>query len=294
MRSGPLDGLVRGAPALRKAAAAGALALAVLCSARAEAAALRYQVDQKGDFVVVGNTLGFDCGPGVPAPLVGTVGACGSSTSDTAPECFGVRTRPCRQRRRPSLSAWRAPAARRSSRFDRRHHHLRAPLLGGRAGHRRYLGAGRADRQRRVFLPTVNADASATATATGASPHTYYQSTADVTALVQARGVGQYRLSGVDTASFNNQNDDVLFAGWSMIVLSVLPSARPQPHHLRWARPHQLEWPVGDGDLVGFSGAERGVRRQARCHHLRRRRPAHRRLAVVQRGGAVERAQPGQ
>src|SRR5437879_2126559 len=41
---------------------------------------LRVQVDQHGDFKMIGNTLGQDCGPGVPAPVVGTVGACGGNT----------------------------------------------------------------------------------------------------------------------------------------------------------------------------------------------------------------------
>ena len=56
--------------------------------APAHASSVRYQVDQHGDFVLLGNTLGYDCGPGVPAPVVGTVGACGTNTSDTAPDVF--------------------------------------------------------------------------------------------------------------------------------------------------------------------------------------------------------------
>ena len=196
--------------------------------ARAKAAALRYQVDQKGDFVVVGNTLGFDCGPGVPAPLVGTVGACGSSTSDTAPDVFwrSDETVPTATASIPvGLAGARSTAV------------LSIPTGATITYARLYWAGVRATADTSVlverigsgaFSSTVNADASATATATGASPHTYYQSTADVTALVQAHGVGQYRLSGVDTASFNNQNDDVLFAGWSMIVFYSLPSDPPR------------------------------------------------------------------
>src|SRR5258708_22766071 len=49
---------------------------------------LRVQVDERGDFKMIGNTLGQDCGGGVPAPVVGTVGACGLFTGDNAPDVF--------------------------------------------------------------------------------------------------------------------------------------------------------------------------------------------------------------
>src|SRR5579872_7405163 len=54
----------------------------------AHAVTLRYQANQTGDFVLIGNTLGQDCGSATPAPVVGTVGSCGSSTSDTSPDVF--------------------------------------------------------------------------------------------------------------------------------------------------------------------------------------------------------------
>ncbi|HVR60711.1 MAG TPA: hypothetical protein VMU50_02370, partial [Polyangia bacterium] len=63
-------------------------ALLVSAAGRAQAAALRFQVNQRGDFVLLGNTVGQDCGPGVVAPALGTVGACGNNTADTAPDIF--------------------------------------------------------------------------------------------------------------------------------------------------------------------------------------------------------------
>ena len=58
-------------------------------SGRAVAAvALRHHASQVGDFVVIGNTLGQDCRSQVPAPVLGTVGACGSNTSDRGPDVF--------------------------------------------------------------------------------------------------------------------------------------------------------------------------------------------------------------
>lgn len=37
---------------------------------------LRKQVDQRGDFVLFGNTLAHACEAGTPAPVVGTIGDC--------------------------------------------------------------------------------------------------------------------------------------------------------------------------------------------------------------------------
>ncbi len=49
---------------------------------------MRAQVDQHGSFVIFGNTLGHDCATGTPAPVVGSVGACGLNTVDTAPDVY--------------------------------------------------------------------------------------------------------------------------------------------------------------------------------------------------------------
>ncbi|HSO00096.1 MAG TPA: hypothetical protein VLS89_17505, partial [Candidatus Nanopelagicales bacterium] len=58
----------------------------------AEAApTLRLQVDQKGDFALIGNTLGHECRAGVPAPVVGTASCAGQSSTninDSAPDVF--------------------------------------------------------------------------------------------------------------------------------------------------------------------------------------------------------------
>ena len=45
---------------------------------------LRTQVTQRGDFILIGNTLGQECAAGTPLPIVGAVGNCGLSTSDTS------------------------------------------------------------------------------------------------------------------------------------------------------------------------------------------------------------------
>jgi len=52
---------------------------------------------------------------------------------------------------------------------------------------------------------------------------TYYQSAADITSIVQMRGNGAYRVSGVDSAALTNLNDAQISAGWWMVVLYELP-----------------------------------------------------------------------
>ncbi len=60
--------------------------LALTAGTARAAPTLRVQVDQHGDFILIGNTIAHDCAPGGPAPLVGTIGACGTSTTDDAPD----------------------------------------------------------------------------------------------------------------------------------------------------------------------------------------------------------------
>ena len=57
---------------------------------------LRVQVDQRGDFALIGNTLGWDCGADTPAPTVGSVPtvdlndplACGLNAVDSSSDVF--------------------------------------------------------------------------------------------------------------------------------------------------------------------------------------------------------------
>ncbi|HTB56634.1 MAG TPA: isopeptide-forming domain-containing fimbrial protein [Polyangia bacterium] len=196
-------------------------ALLLASTAAARASSLRYQVDQKGDFVLLGNTLGYDCGPGVPAPVVGTVGACGTNTSDTAPDVF-----------------WQA-ADSLSANAD-----TSIPNANARSTSMLILPAGAVITYARLywsasfagppdttailerpatsdtFSTTVTADQSFTATS--ATSITYYQSTADVTALVQAHGAGAYRVGGVSAMELLNLNNDTVYAAWAMVVFYTL------------------------------------------------------------------------
>ncbi len=77
-----------------------------------------------------------------------------------------------------------------------------------------------------AFSISVTANNSWTATANGGQ--FYYQSAADVTALVRAQGNGAYRISGVSAISPLNRSDDVHFAAWALVVVYALPSDPPR------------------------------------------------------------------
>ncbi len=103
------------------------------------APSLRKQVDQHGDFALIGNTLGYECDTGTPAPVVGAVGACGTNLGDSAPD---VHWRSESPGSRPSPSQHRdhgGPVAQHRAAFAARwrHGHLCQAVLGGQPGRRR-------------------------------------------------------------------------------------------------------------------------------------------------------------
>jgi uncharacterized repeat protein (TIGR01451 family) len=196
-----------------------ALAAALLVSGTAVAAPkLRVQVDQKGDFILIGNTLGHDCRGFVPAPVVGTLGACGNNTGDSAPDVYWRADDP---------AAGQAVANNTVAMAQARSTATLALKSGASVTHAYlYWGARRtgttADTSVTVerqggFTQTVNATANYTVDAGGGQ--IYYQSVADVTDLVKTNGSGGYRVSGVDGLSFINLDANVNFAGWYMVVL---------------------------------------------------------------------------
>ncbi|MFO0640224.1 MAG: hypothetical protein U0183_13480 [Polyangiaceae bacterium] len=214
--------------------AVAALTLGALAPSAAEAAPkLRRQWNLHGDFVLVGNTLGQECRTGsqaAPAPVVGTVGACGLNTADSAYDVFWRSEDPANGQATASSSVTLANA--RSSAFlgtgARRNVELPA---GARIVHAQLYWAATllaAPAKRTVvldrpggFQATVNADESLTVPAGG---NVYYQNTADVTALVRAQGPGTYRVSGFDSQPVVDQTINDAFAGWTLVVVYDSPA----------------------------------------------------------------------
>ena len=260
------------------------------------APALRVQVDQKGDFVLIGNTLGHEC-------AAGHAGA------------RGRHRRRLRQTGTDDIGAGRLLARRRADR-------------GAGAGRTTTITAAQA---RSTAVLTCPAGATvthaflywggrrATAAPTPRSPlerpggggftqrpstaitvvhrrgNNAYQSVADVTALVQANGAGAYRVSGVNADNFVDLDNNNNFAGWWMVVFYQPPAdAAAQPRALRRPRRGRRTATRRTSTLSGFLVPERRLRRQARRRHLRGRQHASPATALLQRRrGAHQRAEPG-
>jgi uncharacterized repeat protein (TIGR01451 family) len=185
------------------------------------APALRVQVDQHGDFLLIGNTLGIECDVGTPAPVVGTIaaGSCNQAAAnitDTAPDLYWRSDAPGSGMAIADINTTAAQA--RSTAV------LTVPV-GATVTHAFLYWAAKndtniADTQVTLdrpgaggFSQTINAVQSFVP-----NFNNTYQSVADITALVQANGSGAYRVSDIDVGPAVNINDTVIFGGWAMVV----------------------------------------------------------------------------
>ena len=199
----------------------GALALGLVAETAGAAPALRVQVDQRGDFALIGNTLAQDCGSTVPLPVVGTIGQCGTNLDDTAPDVF--------------WSSDTSTALADVSVVDPRSTAMLVLPAGATITHAYlYWGAAVAtdasdasivfDRPG-TFTENVTAIASKTAPLYS---HFTYQSVANVTSIVKQHGPGAYRVSGVNAMNPANLQHETLFAGWWMAVFYELSTDPPR------------------------------------------------------------------
>ncbi|MDH5674368.1 MAG: DUF3344 domain-containing protein [Myxococcales bacterium] len=193
-----------------------------LCSVASAAPSLRDQVDQHGDVLVIGNVLGQDCDNNTPAPVVGSVGECGSNVSDSSPDIFWRADAPAAGGAEADLSIDASQA--RSTAV------LELPA-GAEVTHAWLYWAamspdGEADSGASIERPGVFAAAVAQDAAHGVASDTelLYESVADVTLLVQEHGSGAYRISDVGSMGLSDINDARRFAAWSMVVFYRLDS----------------------------------------------------------------------
>jgi uncharacterized repeat protein (TIGR01451 family)/MYXO-CTERM domain-containing protein len=202
-----------------------------LTAGAADAATLRFQVNQRGDFVLFGNTVGQDCGNAVPQATLGTRGACGNNTTDTAPDIYW----------RSDDATNTAAASTAIAAADARSTAMLAVPAGANITYARlYWSAATASATGAASRTTVTVDrvgtgafsnvvtADLTPVIATANSTNYYQSTSDVTALVQAHGVGAYRVSNIDALPLLNLNSDTVYIGWSMVVFYELDSDPPR------------------------------------------------------------------
>jgi large repetitive protein len=194
---------------------------------------LRYRVNQRGDFTAIGNVLGHDCrssAPAVPAPVVGTVGACGFTLNDTAMDVFWrtdgtaagtVANENVAMTEASSQAMLVLPAG--------------AQITYARlywAATREWSGVGGPrERDTQVTLSRTGAggfsvDLTADLTWDSARwPNQWdYQASADVTRIVGQYSAGTYRLSGVSIWPTVRQFSDTSFATWWLVVFYRVPS----------------------------------------------------------------------
>lgn len=204
-----------------------AFAATVVPSAEA-APALRFQTDQRGDMLLIGNTLGYDCRTDImlPKPMLGTVGMCGvNGLDDSAPDIFWRADDPAPGQARADITI--PPESARTSAV------LKLPAGAQVTYARLYWGGLIAEdpivAQSPVLLDRpgstkpfsqmvkpLPADAVAKL---GGGAGLVYQASADITKLVQTYGEGIYRLTDVARRSVVNIEGDVQFAAWSIIVV---------------------------------------------------------------------------
>ena len=218
------------------------LALPVLLGASAlfgasvasAAPALRKQVSQHGDFAVIGNSGGFECGPGTPAPVLGTTTCPAAGNADTSPDIFWRSEQPNATSAVANATITSVSGLPLSARTTA----LLTLPAGATVTYARIYWAGfvaaatAADDKLTIERPAgtlnqvVTADASATV---DRGMFHWYQSTADVTALVTAAGSGLYRVSDIASLELPTllDNPDPIDA-WTLVVFYSLPSDPPR------------------------------------------------------------------
>jgi clumping factor A len=213
-----------------------ALSLGGAASAAHAAPTLRKQVDQKGDFVIFGNTVGFECAEDVtiPAPLAGSTATCPNvpnnqqdEQDDTAPDIFWRSDSPMDGQATAS-TAITAAQARSTAVLD-------IPT-GATITYARIYWAG--------LLPgNMSTDPAVSVLPPGGvitnvpadeqffvdrGANRWYQSTADITSLLTAGGEGAYRVSDIGSVELDNlENDDPMVA-WVVVVLYSLSTDPPR------------------------------------------------------------------
>lgn len=177
---------------------------------------LRYQTDQRGDALLFGNTVGWDCRQGVPQPVVGRIGACAGDVSGSQIDDLWRADEPADGQ--ALADAGNGPDRARSTAV------LALPPGAVISYARLYWSAGRAAggagtsvliERPGVASQTITADDSAVLVNEG--PGLVYQSTADITDLLQQIGPGALRVGRIDTVSPVNLGK-ITYVAWSVVV----------------------------------------------------------------------------
>jgi uncharacterized repeat protein (TIGR01451 family) len=196
------------------------LALVLWPSAGSADPELREQMDLRGNFALIGSTMAHECANGIPDAIVGVVNNC-LDINLAAPDVFWRADDPSAGMARADSSITAAQARTTAV--------LTLPD-GARVAYARIYWGGllpsdspdtemQLDREGGTLDETITADDSTSLEQTGTGLF-FYQSTADITELVEEHGVGAYRVAGVSSDLQNAQTGAV--AAWYMIVFYEL------------------------------------------------------------------------
>ncbi|WP_437966858.1 DUF3344 domain-containing protein [Sorangium sp. So ce260] len=188
---------------------------------------LRVQVDQQGDFALIGSSIGQECRSSTPRPKEGTVGDCGTSTVESGPDLFWRSDSPADGRAEANLDV--PPEKARTTAV------LALPE-GATVTHAFLYWAARnsAGADPEVLLhheggfegAVTSIDSVETVINQGKDNESHnYQSVADITSIVKESGAGAYRVGGVDVVDVRNSDDDVVFVAWWMVVFYEAPKS---------------------------------------------------------------------
>jgi hypothetical protein len=195
-------------------AAAAVAGLASLASLAQAAPLSRYEDVVAGDVVIIGSSIGHDCGAGVAPPAGATATCPALSEPDTAADCYW---------RDSAAGAGAASAARTSANLDLpagatvvRAQLYWAGLVAGGAGD----ATATVDRDGTTTVNLSNAEVQPITFASGLGMATAYQATADVTTLVGSMGPGVYRVTDIEARALQHLSaEDELFGGWVLVVI---------------------------------------------------------------------------
>jgi clumping factor A len=213
-----------------------ALSLGATAGVAHAAPTLRKQVDQKGDFVIFGNTVGFECATGlavpVPEPVVGTStcpsgGGSADERNDSSPDIFWMSDSPAAGQATAS-TAITAAQARSTAMLDIP---TGATITYGRIYWAGLLAGNMSTEPAVSVLPPGGVNTNVPADEQffiARGGNRWYQSTADITSLLTAGGEGAYRVSDIGSIELDDlENNDPMVA-WVAVVLYSLPSDPPR------------------------------------------------------------------
>ncbi|WP_240357922.1 Ig-like domain-containing protein [Myxococcus vastator] len=198
--------------------------MAVSAAQATAAPVLRHTANQRGDILMVGNTLAQDCSNDVPSPMVGTVGSCGSNTSDDSVDVYWtIQTGTAFAHTSVSATQARTRAA------------LQVPA-GAVVTYARLYWAAHLSTTTSNRTPDTTAEFSRPGVfsqlLTADVTHNYspngryiYESSADVTSLVAAHGTGVFEVSDVDAAPISSLNSTDPFSAWALVVFYRHPAS---------------------------------------------------------------------